>query len=806
MEAQRLGLPAFASDLNPVAALTTKALIEIPPKFANHPPINPNKSDMAVWQGAAGLAHDIKYYGTWMLQQAQKRLAHLYPEAQLPDGNTAQTIAYIWARTVPSPDPMAKGAHVPLTSTFILSTKRQKAWVEIVRDSSALDGYRFQTHTGTISPEQEKKKRRGTKITGKGSFICVLTGAPIPPTYIREQGLQKKIKACLMAVVAKGSGRRIYLSPTAAQEKATDLQKPYLPELNAEIFVGRSISIPLYGITKQHDLFTPRQLTTLHTLSDLIGRAREQALLDARAAALPKDSRSLAEGGTGATAYADAVATFLAFTLDKSANLNNSLCTWGANVQCPLPLFTRQALPMIWDFAEANILGENSGSFLTTLHGQCKTLSTILSWQSTAMQGQVFHRAAQTNDFQHKSVFCTDPPYYDNVDYANLSDFFYVWLRRSLRSTWPSLFRHVLTPKDPELVATTYRHGSKQAAEQFFMDGMSKALKAMHAAATDDAPTTIFYAFKQSEIAKEGLTSPGWASFLQAVINAGFTIDGTWPLRTEKSERMNATSANALASSILLVCVKRPPDAATATRREFLARLKQEMPEALRKIQRAGVGPVDMPQAALGPGMGIFSAYAKVRESDDSEMSVRTAIALINQTRGEILGEEDAHYDSRTRFCINWFENFGMKQGKSGEAITMAQAYDLGLDDLQQAGVFLAKGGNARLLSRDEMPADWHPAQDKQATHWLMTQCLIRTFRAETGGTSAAAELLKEMETQDADAACNLAYRLYDICEKKGWAAEARDYNLFAEEFSRIEERATELAQPQPTQMEIQNV
>lgn len=316
---------------------------------------------------------------------------------------------------------------------------------------------------------------------------------------------------------------------------------------------------------------------------------------------------------------------------------------------------------------------------------------------------------------------------------------------------------------------------------------MKRALKAMYEAADPTVPVTIFYAFKQSEIAEEGLTSPGWSTFLQAVVDAGFVVDGTWPMRTERSGRTLSIGANVLASSIVLVCRKRPPTAAMATRREFLARLKREYPQALQKIKEAGIGPVDMAQAALGPGMGLFSSYAKVLEADDTPMSVRTAIARINEVREELEGEQEAEFDSPTRFCIDWFRTFGMKEGKAGDAITMANAHGLGLADLEQAGVFRAKAGAARLLKRSEMPADWSPATDRQPTHWECAQHLIRALEAEAGGTEAAARLLAVMRDDDAEAARALAYRLYDICERKGWAQEAQAYNLLAEEFPHLE-------------------
>jgi putative DNA methylase len=526
----------------------------------------------------------------------------------------------------------------------------------------------------------------------------------------------------------------------------------------------------------------------LITFSDLVTDVRNRVLSDAIETGLP-EGRGLADGGAEATAYADAIATYLAFVVDKMANLGSTLTSWMSDRGAFRETFARQALPMTWDFAEANFFSPTGASYDTMLDKVAKAIEAATAHGLA----EIVAMDATMNNYPHKpAIFTTDPPYYDNIGYAELSDFFYVWLRRSLRVVWPDVFRRVLTPKEEELVATPFRHGGKEAAERHFMTGMSSALEAMNKASVNNAPTSIYYAFKQSEVAEEGLTSAGWATFLQAVFTAGYTVDGTWPVRTESSGRIVAIGSNALASSIVLVCRKRPPTAAVATRREFIARLKRELPEALEKIKVAGVGPVDMAQSALGPGMGIFTGYAKVLEPDDSEMTVRTAIALINEAREEILGEEDAAYDAETRFCLDWFQAFGVNDGKSGDAIGMANAYNLGLPDLEQAGVFYAKGGVARLLRRSDMPADWHPSTDKSLTHWECAQHLIRVLDAEDGGAAAAAKLVAAMSPKDAEAARALAYRLYDICEKKGWAQEAQAYNVLAEEFPHLERAALE--------------
>ena len=530
----------------------------------------------------------------------------------------------------------------------------------------------------------------------------------------------------------------------------------------------------------------------LTTFSDLVGEARERVLTDALAAGMDADVSRLADGGTGAQAYADAIATYLGLAVSRASDAWSTLTSWRNSVEATRGTFARQALPMVWDFAEANPFSTQCGNWM----GAC------IAWVAKYVEGQsgsssaaavIQQDAAGHTPLAHDAIIATDPPYYDNIGYADLSDFFYIWQRRTLRDIWSNLFRRVLAPKDEELVATPYRHGGRDAAEKFFMDGIGKALTNMHRSGTEDFPVTIYYAFKQSEIAKEGLTSPGWATFLQGVVDAGYLIDGTWPVRTERTARTISVGTNALSSSIVLVCRKRPSDAPLVIRREFMARLRSELPDALAKIRAGGVGPVDMAQAAIGPGMGVFTASSQVLEPDDTPMTVRTAIALINQVRDEFSGEEATGYDPDTRFCIDWFEAFGMDEGDSGDAITMAQAYDIGIDDLEHAGVFSARGGTARLLRRDELPADWDPATDRRLTDWECAQHLARVLDSPTGGIDAAAELYSKMAPERGEAARMLAYRLYDICERKDRAVEAQVWNILAQEWPALEEAARRL-------------
>ena len=800
LEAQRLGLRAHGSDLNPVAVLVSKATCEIPPKFSGRAPVHPGVDGTGGWRGAAGLAEDIRRYGKWMRDEAESRIGDLYPKVRVTDEMTAEredlrpyagkdltVIAWLWARTVASPDPMMGGAHVPLASSFVLSSKKGKRVIVapvVDRDKRT---YRFAVKASGIGADEYARARKGTKAGRGSNFTCLVSGAPISGDHIKAEGMAGRMGARLMAVVAAGHRTRVYLDPTEDMERLAGEAEPEWRPAGAVPKRLTGGTCYAYGLTTWGDLFTDRQLVALTTFSDLVSEAREKVLADALAAGMDGDAPRLADSGTGAEAYADAVATYLGLALDRSIDRGSTICTWDSSpkMQALRNTFSRQALPMTWDFAEGNPFSKSSGNLMNNINWVSKTLASSLVASSQAAVIQ--QDAAGSTPLLDRAVVATDPPYYDNIGYADLSDFFYVWQRRTLRDVWPNLFRRILVPKDEELVATPYRHGGRDAAEQFFMEGMAQALRNMHSAGADHFPVTIYYAFKQAEVAKEGLTSPGWATFLQAVFETGYVIDGTWPVRTELSNRTISLGSNALASSIVLVCRKRPDTAQAITRRDFMARLRTELPDALKKIREGGVGPVDMAQASIGPGMGIFTAASSVLEPDDTPMPVRAAIALINQVRDEISGEEATGYDRETRFCIDWFEEFGTGQSGSGDAINMAQAYDIGIDALLKAGVVSTGAGKARLLRRDELPDDWSPRADKRLTDWECAQHLARVLESPGGGMDAAARLYSEMGAERGEAARMLAYRLYDICERKGRATEAQVWNTLAQEWPALD-------------------
>jgi putative DNA methylase len=805
LEAQRLGLRAYGSDLNPVAVLIGKALVEIPPKFAGKPPVNPKAQaelERGRWNGkrAQGLAEDVRYYGQWMRDEAEKRIGNIYPKARLPDGSEATVMAWLWARTVRSPDPAAKGAMVPLASSFMLSTKKtKKVWVEPVIDAKAPDGWRFVVKTGLSPKADEDRLKLGTKAGKAQAFVCILTGSPIERTYIQVEGKADRLGQRLMAMVTEGSRSRVYISPNDEHEatvsalsrdpRAEEARATFLsPSTPTRAMITGGVC-SAYGLRTYGHLFTERQLIGLTTLSALVAEAKQRVLGDAQSSFRNSDLKALNDGGLGANAYADAVATYLGMCVSRQANRSSSLNFWdqgGENIQ---QVFGRQALAMVWDFCESNPLSSASGGFLS----QLKYLPENVANAPACSQGYVQNKDAAKNDFPPNIAISTDPPYYDNIGYADLSDFFYVWLKNSLSTIWPDMFRRLAAPKEEELVATTYRHGSKALADAFFMKGMGQALVAMRNAAAEEAPLTIYYAFKQSEQASDGLTSAGWASFLQAVVDSGLSLDGTWPVRTELTGNLK-NKINVLASSIVLVCRKRSTMASAITRADFVHLLRRELPEAINKIRKGGVGPVDMQQSVIGPGMGVFSRFLQVLEDDDSAMTVRTALTVINRVWDEIENEAAAAFDPVTQVALTWFESYGFETMPSGELIALANAKNTSDRSLFASKVFKDGRGRTGLTPRSELPENWNPDSDKNPTIWECVQHTARALEAEDGGQMAAARLVKSMGRMASDA-LTLTDLLYKICSRRGSQQEALVYNGLAQEWPKLEDLANEIGQ-----------
>lgn len=794
LEAQRLGLEAYASDLNPVAVLINKAMIEIPPKFAGRPPVNPEaqrSAGLKTWKGAQGLAEDVRYYGQWMRDEAEKRIGHLYPKLEIteemvrerPDlkpylGRKLTVIAWLWARTVKSPNPAFADVKVPLVSTFILSKKDGKeAYIEPYIFSN---GYHFKVKRGL--PKQVEPIGDGTKLSRGANFRCLMSEIPIASEYIKAEGRAGRMGVRLIAIVAEGDRERVYLSPTIEHEKIAHQVRPeWKPDLRLPDD-KRAFWTPAYGIQSFGDLFTSRQLVTLALLSDLIEEARERIQQDAVNAGLLNNEESLYLGGFGARAYSEAVATYLGFAVSKTSNRASSLCTYKIAVECPGDTFSRQGIPMTWDFAEANTVSGPSGSFESMVNNTVAGLMSN-STQSGAL-GLVEQQDASTQTISSGKIISTDPPYYDNIGYADLSDYFYIWLRRGLQQIFPNLFATLEVPKKEELIASPYRHGNKEKAESFFLRGMTQAMNRLSDLSHPAYPVTIYYAFKQSETNGDaGFASTGWETFLEAVIQAGFSISGTWPIRTERENRKTNQGTNALASSVILACRSQSAEASATTRRDFVAALKTELPVALAHLQRSNIAPVDLAQAAIGPGMAIFTRYSKVLDAKGNPMPVREALALINQTLDEVLAEQEGDFDADSRWALAWFEQSGFSEGEYGVAETLSKAKNTSVTGMVEAGILVSKAGKVRLLQPKELPADWDPEKDSRLTAWEMVHQLIRVL--EKDGEYAAAGLAARLGAK-AEIARELCYRLYTLCERKKRASLALSYNSLVQSWPEI--------------------
>ncbi|GAB6187536.1 DUF1156 domain-containing protein [Thermopirellula anaerolimosa] len=833
LEAARLGFEAHAADLNPVAVLLNKCNLEIVPQWLDQPPVNPEKRGQASggrrlhsggWHGAAGLAADVRYYGRVVLERARKRIGHLYPkvhivpetddtwrhatEEEIRSGKggvrEANVIAWLWARTVASPNPSAKGAHVPLVSTFWLSSKKGNlVWLQPVVDRRN-NTWRFEVRTG--EPPDASAVKLGTSQGKRRAFRCVISGTPIHYDYIRAEGKAGRMRDRLSALVVQIPGGRTYLSACESQEdRARQASATWVPHCEFPK-KHRNFQPPVYGLDDLWQIFTPRQLTALVTFSDLVKEVRQDVLKDAHDAGLsPKDAEE----------YAKAVATLLGTALSRLSDHASSLCTWNPHDQVVMHTFGRQALPMVWDFAEGNVLTEGRCSWSICIGRVADCLNAVA--RPAVGKAKQIDAASAWDDLRGVLV-STDPPYYGNIGYAALSDFFYVWLRRTIGDLYPDLFKTILVPKEPELVAAPERFdGDREKAKEHFETGFRKAFTALREKMDPRFPLTVYYAYKQED---EGVGSEeheaasrdqeggsrngvdlttGWETMLEALLGSGFQITATWPIRASQKWRMVAMGTNALASYIVLACRPRPANAPQTSRREFIMELKEELPTALRHLQQGNIAPVDLAQAAIGPGMAIFSRYSKVMEAAGRPMTVRTALGLINQTLDEVLAEQEAEFDADTRWALAWFEQHGMEEGSFGDAETLSKAKNTAVSGMEEAGILTAKAGKVRLLRRDELPDDWDPAADGRLTVWEMTQHLVRAL--ENAGESGAAELLRKLGSRG-ETARELCYRLHKIAERRGWAQEAVWYNALAvawPEIARLAAAASERRERQMT-------
>ena len=794
LEAQRLGLEAHAHDLNPVAVMINKAMIEIPSKFAGRPPVNPEARRQldaeGNWKGAGGLAEDVRYYGQWMKEQAFQRIGHLYPKVSVPaeqGGGEATVIAWIWARTAKCPNP-ACGCNMPLASKFVLSKKKNReTWIEPIYTGTKFE---FRIHKGKCP-----KDRETLKLSRGAVFKCPRCGEVTKDEYIKELGKDGRLGATMMAVIAESGKGRLYIEPTEEHELLANVPKPVeLPE-GSMPNNPRWFSPPAFGMNDFNSVFKNRQLLALTTFSDLIPEARKVIYEDARTQGMEDNGLGIAEGGTGATAYSEAVSVYLSFTIDQLCNHCSTLCGWHANNEQLMNTFGRQALPMVWDYAEVNVFSNSTGSYSNLITRQIEGLSTL----GFSPSGVVKQRDAQSDCGLRDILVSTDPPYYDNIGYADLSDYFYIWLRKNLKDIYPDLFRTMLVPKNEELVATPYRFANGVVeAKTFFEEGMYHACCNLYRYTKSDYPATIFYAYKQSEnntAENEVVSNSGWETMLSSIIKAGFSITGTWPMRTEQTAALK-TNINALASSIVLVCRKRDENARTCTRRDFVTTLKRELKPALQKLQQSNIAPVDLAQSAIGPGIGVFSRYKKVLESDGSPMTVRSALQIINQELDLYFSGQDSSIDSDSRLCVELFTQYAFNTVKFGDADVLARAKGTSVAKLAGQDILYAAKGDVRLLTREELP---EKIKTGEQNIWLLTQQL--THAMETGGIQKCAEIIAPMFGNNAEEAKNLAYRLYSICERKNWAQEAYAYNALVVAWPEIQSKAAEFQAIEPVQI-----
>ncbi len=770
LEAQRLGLRVLAGDLNPVAVLINKSMLEIPPRFAGCPPVHPDaKTELGAWGRAQGLAADIRAYGAWMREEAERRIGHLYPDAVGPNGKRLTPIAWMWGRTVRSPDP-AWGRHVPLVASWVLRNKagKSKVWVEPIIDREAK----------TISYRvREGGDPTFERTVNRGNGTCIATGAAIPLDYTKAEWHAGGMGAHLMAVAAEGSRGRQYCEGSSADvtacQEAVKLSESVWKPVEALPPKGKGLgfTVQAYGLEEWWQLFTERQLVALTTFSDLLDDIHAKVLADGIDAGLVAKEERLRDGGAGAVAYADAVVTYLAFAVDKCADYWSRLCTWDKAGEKMRNTFPRQVVTMVWDYCEANPFSSSTANWMSMVNRVAKSVESLPATREGIVR-QMDARAFVGDN--SNLVISTDPPYYNNIGYSDISNFFYVWLKRNLSEIWPSECSTLLTPKIDELISDPSRHKNKAEADDYFESGMAEFMGEVVEGQCAELPATIYYAYKATETTEDGgLRSTGWDTFLQAVVSAGLQVTATWPLRTERATRARSLGSNALASSIVLACRPRSTSAVLVSRSDFVAALRSELPEAIRVLQSGNIAPVDLSQSTIGPGIKVFSRYAKVVEADGSTMPVSDALAIINEVLDDVLYGEESELDAETRFALAWYAQHGFEIGPFGEADSIARAKGTAVEGVVRAGVGESSGGKFRLFRRGELDPDWDPASDSRLVAWEALQHLAARLEQSESG---AARLLARLGGVG-DSARQLSYLLHKIASDKRWAEEARVYN-----------------------------
>ena len=773
--------------------MINKALVEIPPRFADCSPVAPELRNKIggthSLHGSYSLSEDVRYYGEYLKNIVSKQISHMYPKVQVPQklgGGEATVVAWLWTRIIPCPNPACQ-CELPLVRSFTLAKKKGRlAWVEPLFENGKVS---FSVHN------EGKPSIEGT-VSRKGA-VCPCCGTPVDFPYIRDAGKTGKMTSKLMAIVAEGKRGKYYITPTAEQEIAARVDRPSDYPDAEMAFNPRNFNTPIYGMDHFADLFTNRQLNALVAFCDSVSLVRKEIEKDAIAAGRKNDHIHLSQGGRGATAYAEALSVYLSFAVDRLADFSTSVSRWAVTNEKAMNCFSKQAIAMTWDFPEVNVLGNAVGGFTQIVNYIADCIATL---PDNSAQGIAEQYDAQSDCGLRNIIVSTDPPYYDNIDYADLADFFYIWMRRALRDLYPDLFETLMVPKAEELVASPYRFdGDVNDAKAFFENGMLSACQQIYKYARDDIPVTIYYAYKQSETDEDvGTASSGWETMLNAIIQAGFSITGTWPMRTEQAYRAVSMGTNALASSIVLVCRKRPEDAPQITRRNLVNQLRRELRPALQKLQNSNIAPVDLAQSAIGPGMGVFSRYRRVLEADGTVMSVRSALQVINEEVDLYFNEQVGSLDAASRFCVDLYTQCAYNNIKYGEAEILANAKSTSIPMMAAHGVLYAKAGIVHLIERSELPTE---VDSNESTIWLLTQQL--THAMATGGIEACAKIVFNIFGSGAESAKDLAYRLYTIAERKGWTEEGYAYNALVVAWPDIQSRAAALKAIEPEQLTL---
>lgn len=779
LEAQRLGLEGVGSDTNPVAVLLSKALLEIPPKFAGQRPVFPDytaTSEFRSWSGAEGLAADVRAYGDWMRSEATRRIGHHYPDAVDSVGAALVPLSWVWARTVRCVNPQC-GIELPLVSKWWLAKKPgRKAFIipTVTSDTSDPSGKRI---TYSVSFDQAGPQVKPT-MSGLQGAVCVACQSAISKEHIKSEGIGGRMGAVLLAVVAEGNRKRVYLDPTSVQVEAAEVSRPdEVPDQDLG-FDPRNLWTPLYGLTKFSDLFTNRQLLAMVTFADLVSEARELALRDARTAGLA-DGQRLEHGGSGALAYADAVAVYLGLAVSRLSDWSNNVASWESSGEVSQHLFTGQKIGMAWDFSEANVLAsKSSGSF-----GAC-VASIAGPLERLGYGASVSVRLADARDgVAPGSIVNTDPPYYDNIGYGNLADFFYVWQRRALRTVFPSLFQTMLVPKSSEILLDPYRDGTAELSSSRYEQAFTETFARIRESYELDVPLVVYYASRQSERVSRGEISSSWSSTLTGLMKAGWAVVATWPVRSENTSRAVAQGSNALSSTIVLALRPRSPEAETIDRRGFIGALQSELPEALRELQQGAIAPVDLGQAAIGPGMSVYSRYSKVIEADGSVMSVRSALDRINEILDQVLNEQEGDFDSPTRFAIAWYRQHGYTTGLFGDADNLARTRNTTMAAMARDEMLISAAGKVALLKPSDLSANYEMQTDANTSAWKALHYIIRAL--DNDGVTAAGEFLAEGLSRlegnvGGEVLKELSFLLFSIAEKNGWTSDALAFNKVA--------------------------